>query len=112
MKALVLVVLLSLLLGSAAGAGSAPTVRVSSATPPTVVGSSFAPRERLRVVVRYDGIRKVRFIRTALTGRFTARFLESTVEDRCSLGASVTRASGRTITAKVPPVLCPPALRP
>ena len=87
-------------------------MRVSSATPLTVVGSSFAPRERLRVVVRFDGTRKVRYLRTALTGRFTARFLESTVQDRCSLGASVTRASGRMIAAKVAPTLCPPALRP
>lgn len=112
MKIFLLLVALGLLCSSAAGARTAPVVRISSAAPLTVVGQSFAPRERLRLVVRFDGMRKVRVLRANATGRFTARFVEQTVEDRCSLRASVTRASGRTVAAKLPAPLCPMPLAP
>lgn len=112
MRALFAVLVLALACSSAAGAGSAPVVRIASAAPLTVVGSSFAPREQLRLVVRYDGLRKVRPFRASVTGRFTARFLDATVEDRCSISASVLRANGRTIAAKLPAPLCPLPARP
>jgi len=112
MRAILVVVVLGLVCSSAAGARSTPVVRISSATPLTVVGQSFAPRERLRLVVRFDGIRKVRLLRASATGRFTARFAEQTVEDRCSIRASVARANGRTIAAKLPVPLCPMPLAP
>lgn len=112
MRAIVIVAVLGLLCSSAAAARSAPVVRISSAAPLTVVGQSFAPRERLRVVVRFDVTRKVRIVRASATGRFTARFAEQAIEDRCSIGASVTRANGRTIAAKLPAALCPMPLAP
>jgi len=112
MRAFLTVLVLALVCSSAAGARTAPVVRISSATPLTVVGYSFAPRERLRLVVRVDGMRKVRTLRTNAIGRFTARFADETVEDRCSLAASVTRANGRTIAAKLPAPLCPMPLAP
>lgn len=112
MRACLLAVVLGLAFSAVAGAGTAPVVRVSSAAPLTVVGQSFAPRERLRLAVRFDGLRKVRFFRATATGRFTVRFAGETVEDRCSIGASVTRASGRTIAAKLPAALCPMPLAP
>lgn len=112
MKRCLLVVVLGLLLSSAAGASTAPVVRVTAAAPLTVVGQSFAPRERLRLVVRFDGTRRVRFLRASVEGRFTARFTEQTVEDRCSVGATVTRASGRMIAAKLATPLCPMPLAP
>ena len=112
MRRLLLIVALALACSSVAGARAAPVVRISSATPLTVVGHSFAPRERLRLVVRYDGLRKVRIFRATVTGRFTVRFADQTVEDRCGITASVTRASGRTIAAKLPAPLCPPPLGP
>jgi hypothetical protein len=112
MKFCLLLVALGLLCSSAAEARTAPVVRISSAAPLMVVGHSFAPRERLRLVVRFDGMRKVRVLRASMTGKFTARFVELTVEDRCSVGASVTRASGRTIAAKMPVPLCPMPLAP
>jgi hypothetical protein len=112
MRAVFAILLLALACSSAAGARSAPVVRVASATPLTVVGTSFAPRERLRLVVHHDGLRKVRSFRATVTGRFTARFAAEAVEDRCSIAASVTRASGRTIVAKLPAPLCPQPARP
>ena len=94
-----LLIALGVVLGTgAAGAGTVPTARVASAAPLTVVGASFAPQERLRVVVRFDGERRVRFVRTSLAGRFTARFLEATVEDRVQprrLRDARERADGR-----------------
>lgn len=112
MRACLLIVVLGVAWSSAAGAGGKPVVRVSTAAPLTVVGQSFAPRERLRLVVRFDGIRKSRTFRATATGRFTARFAGEAVEDRCSIGASVTRANGRTIAAKLPAALCPMPLAP
>jgi len=112
MKLFLLLITLGLLGSSVAAARTAPVVRISSAAPLTVVGHSFAPRERLRLVVRFDGMRKVRTLRASAAGRFTARFVEQTIDDRCSLGASVTRANGRTIAAKLPAPLCPMPLAP
>lgn len=121
MKASLILVVLGLVLSSAASARTAPSVRisstppavrVSSAAPLTVIGQSFASQERLRVVVRFDGERKIRLVRAGVTGRFTVRFLEPAVENRCSVGASVTRASGVRVAAKVAPTLCPMPLPP
>jgi len=112
MKFCLIVVLLSLVCTAVAGAKSSPSVRIASAAPLTIVGTSFAPRERLRLVVRFDGMRKVRTLRASMTGRFTAAFAGQEVEDRCSLAASVTRASGRTVAAKLPAPLCPMPLAP
>lgn len=112
MRACLILVVLVLVGSSAAAAKTAPVVRISTAAPLTVVGQSFAPRERLRLVVRFDGMRKVRSFRATATGRFTARFAEQTVEDRCSLAASVIRANGRTIVAKLAAPLCPMPLAP
>lgn len=110
MRALILTISLALLATSAAGARTAPTVRITSAAPLTVAGTSFTPRERLRIVARFDGIRKVRYPRATASGRFTVRLLNETVTDRCSVRVSVVRANGRTIAAKLPAALCPAPL--
>lgn len=112
MRTFLLILVLGLACSSVAGAVGKPVVRISTAAPLTVVGQYFAPRERLRLVVRFDGIRKIRTFRATATGRFTARFAGEPVEDRCSIGASITRANGRTIAAKLPAALCPMPLAP
>ena len=88
----------------------APSIRVVSTTPPTVRGTHFAARERVRVSFRTAAAPRVVIAGVTAAGTFTATAPAGLTYDRCSspLVVSAAGASGDRAVLRVPPRLCPP----
>ena len=108
-------VLLALLAGMAtASSGSTPHVRFLSADPAKVRGTGFYAGERVRVTLRWAGVKRVRRVVTTRSGSFTARFAALAGFDRCTDALWVTAVGRRGDHArgKLPQPQCPPGLAP
>jgi hypothetical protein len=100
---------------SAAGVGvgtqvkRVPALRLLDRQPLVLRGSSFLPRELVRVTVTTEGQRTMKRIRATATGTFTANFVPVEL-DRCS-GALVVAAGlrGSQARLKVAQPACAPA---
>ncbi|MGZ8782210.1 MAG: hypothetical protein ACXWZB_01790 [Gaiellaceae bacterium] len=100
--------------GSTAGVAAkppAPRLLVMKTAPLALKGSSFKPRELVRLVVISGAVTVRRTLRASATGTFSAAFANVAV-DRCN-GWMTARATGRqgsAAVAKVGPMpQCPPA---
>ena len=91
----------TVLLASAANAGTAPTVSFAKLAPTVVTGSGFAADRPVRVKVTWHGGNLVKVVRTGSSGRFTARWASSVIVFRCrGLTVTATPANGKPVSAK------------
>ena len=91
-----------------AGSTERPSIRLRASSPAKVVGTHFAPLERVRVVLT-SGASWKKTVRTSARGAFTATFLAATV-DRCNGFTIVASgAKGEIATRKAMPFGCPPS---
>jgi hypothetical protein len=86
-----------------------PALRVVDRTPLLVAGRGFHTGERVRVVVRGEGMRNVRRTRASARGTFRVRF-EGVSASGCGGGLDVRAVggAGSTAVAKIVFPLCPP----
>jgi hypothetical protein len=109
-KTLCVAVLFVLLAPAAAAvATGAPMLRLADRTPLTVAGTSFSPRELVRVTASVEDDTVSRSVRAGPLGGFTMRFLALSA-GRCDDLRVVARgASGTRAVLKVlPPDACRP----
>ena len=94
--------------GSVASTGEGalrPTLRLMDKQPLKLRGTSFKPRERVRVTVETAGERQSRTLTASATGAFVAAF---TVRfDPCNFEAWATGSRGSRASHKLPQRLCP-----
>jgi hypothetical protein len=113
MRTLALCLIALVLPASAVGVGTeakrVPALRLLDRQPLVLRGSSFLPRELVRVTVTTEGQRTMKRFRATATGTFTANFVPAQL-DRCS-GALVVAAGlrGSEARLKVPQPACAPA---
>lgn len=99
--------LIALALVASVPAAGRPSLRVVRDLPLTVQGTSFRPRESVRVSVVMGPKQWSRSVRAGRLGGFTARFTGVRL-DRCAipLVISARRAGGATVRARLPVTEC------
>jgi hypothetical protein len=111
-RSIVVVAAIVSLLPAGAGAESLagkPALRLVSASPLTIRGLRFVPKERVRVIVLEAGS-ATRRVSADAQGTFVASFQEASV-DRCSaLSVLAVGSRGSRAALKRPGPLCPPSL--
>ena len=103
------VALMAALPAAAAPSGQA-RLRLLQRQPIVLAGTSFLPRERVRVSLTVDGATRARAVVASARGSFTVTFASGPA-DRCA--ALVVRAAGTRgsrALLKVPQPACPPSL--
>jgi hypothetical protein len=103
----------TLLAGSASASGDGShkaTLKLVRGKPLTLRGTSFAPNERVRLVVVSPGKKATKRLTAGSSGAFIARF-SGQVTDRCSgFTAFAVGAQGSRAGLASPNVYCPPRL--
>jgi hypothetical protein len=96
------------LVASASAASSAPRLRIVSSSPLVLRGSSFGPRERVKLTVTLGTKTQTWTSRAGLLGTFLARFPDL-VYDRCHGALKVSAVGGRGHRAgfTLQPLPCP-----
>jgi hypothetical protein len=100
----------ALALAATGSAGAAtPSLRFLDLTPVKVRGTSFVPRERVKLTLRAGADKRTRTVRTTAAGTFVADFGRLRERDRCSGLLAVTAVGGRGDHAfyKLPAMACP-----
>jgi len=104
---LLVVALLVSLLGQSAAATHRATLRLADdATPPTLRGVGFQPREHVRVVAVAGETRTVKKVVATALGRFTIR-VRGDVNDCRGFSATAVGSEGTRATLKRAPGQCP-----
>jgi hypothetical protein len=95
----------------AAGAANAatPSLRFLDLAPVKVRGTSFAPREQVKLTLRAGTDKRTRTVRATAVGAFVADFGRLREQDRCSGLVAVTAVGTRSDRAfyKLPSMACP-----
>ena len=96
----------ALAVGGALGASAKPGLRITGQRPLSVAGTSFEPRELVRIeAIGSFGTRRIR-VRATAAGSFTARFAKVT-GDPCTLHRLLAvGADGSRAGLRVPPGAC------
>lgn len=97
-----------------AGAAKRGLLRLVTAQPVVLKGSSFHARERVKVTIQVAGRDLVRRVVATRAGSFRVALDDNVVLDRCNSSFAVRAVGGRGTQAflKMPQLLCPPALAP
>ncbi len=88
---------------------SVPSLGITARQPLTVVGSSFRPREHLRVTVTLPGRVRSRSVTAGRTGHFEVVFLQLSAS-RCDLlrVVAIRQSGARVVLKRLPPPACLP----
>jgi hypothetical protein len=99
---------LALATGGAANA-AAPSLRFLDLTPAKVRGTSFVPREQVKLTLRAGTDIRTRTVRATGAGAFIVDFGRLREQDRCSGSIAVTAVGARGDRAayKLPGMACP-----
>jgi hypothetical protein len=97
------------LASTAAAGAAAPSLRFLDLTPAKVRGTSFMPREKVKLTLRAGTDRRTRTVRATAAGSFTADFGRLRERDRCSglLAVTAVGARGDRASYKLPSTACP-----
>jgi hypothetical protein len=88
----------------AAGTTRLPTIRVTGVAPLTVTGLRFGASERVKLIVRTDGVRRTRVVTASRSGGFRAVFPDLIARARCTVEA--TALPSRRPASKIVHRLC------
>lgn len=105
----ILVIVAAALVAAPVSSGTAPTpsLRVTVAAPLAVSGAHFGSREQVRLILRADGVRRVRLLRASTTGSFRSVYAGVAVRDPCSLTATATGGAGSKAIWRLSERMCP-----
>jgi hypothetical protein len=99
---------LAITAGSPAKPADTASIRVVNLAPFTVVGSRFAPAERVRLVVRVRGSRRKRTVDTTARGSLHVVFRKLRVRDCQPYSVRAVGSRGNLAATKNPPAECGP----